>query len=214
MEENKPIFVYIDIETDTIRANKLLQIAAVTEDNRRFTLHINPRTELPLNCTNITGLYYHRENLYKNGRLLPSVSIKKALFAFKKWISQLNRKVHLIGHNIFAFDIKILIKHFMRQRIQLPTNIDIIYDTLPVFRKQIKETEIKDHRLGSLAAHLKIKFENPHDALMDSLALKEICEVFIKQKEIQLEDLLKTYQKPMSFFIKQQEDLFNKNGYL
>ena len=85
------ILVYIDIETDTIRASKLLQLAAVTEDNNSFSLHINPRCDLPLSCTNVTGLYYYRNNLYKNGRLLPSVSVRKALYEFKKWIFQLNK---------------------------------------------------------------------------------------------------------------------------
>ena len=86
MEKEKIIFVYIDIETDALRANKLLQIAAVTEDNRQFSLHINPNADLPLNCTNITGLYFYRNNLYKNGRLLPSVTVRRALYAFKDWI--------------------------------------------------------------------------------------------------------------------------------
>ena len=208
------ILVYIDIETDTIRASKLLQLAAVTEDNNSFSLHINPRCDLPLSCTNVTGLYYYRNNLYKNGRLLPSVSVRKALYEFKKWIFQLNKKVNLVGHNIFAFDIKILIKHFMKQNIQLPSNLNIVFDTLPVFRKQIKETEIKDHKLSSLAEHLNLQFDNPHDALCDSIILKQICETYIKSKEISLEDLLKAYQKPITFFTKQQEDLLNKNGYL
>jgi DNA polymerase-3 subunit epsilon len=214
MEKEKIIFVYIDIETDALRANKLLQIAAVTEDNRQFSLHINPNADLPLNCTNITGLYFYRNNLYKNGRLLPSVTVRRALYAFKDWIIRLNHKVHLVGHNIFAFDIKVLIKHYMRLKIQLPSNIVNIHDTLPVFRKNIKETEIEDHKLGTLATFLKIELKHPHDALYDSIALKDICETFIKGKEIELYDLLKTYEKPLQFFIKQQEELKIKNGYL
>ena len=83
-----------------------------------------------------------------------------------------------------------------------------------MFRKNIKETEIDDHKLGTLATFLKIKLKHPHDALYDSIVLKDICETFIKGKEIELYDLLKTYEKPLQFFIKQQEELKIKNGYL
>jgi len=205
MALSKPIYVYTDIETDTLRADKLLQIAAITEKGEKFTLHINPKEPLPLHCTNITGLYFHKNNLYKNGRLMPSVSIKKALNLFKNFIIQLNAPVHLVFHNGFAFDIKILLKHFHRQNIQFPSNVEVIHDTLPAFRKKLVNG-ISDHRLGTLATFLDIDFRNAHDALADSEALRDICEKFTCKNDPNLEDFLNLYQKPISHFVKQLED--------
>ena len=116
--DSKPILIYSDIETDTFQATKILQIAAITCKGDIFNVHLNPNTDLPLHCTNITGLYYYRGNLYKNGRLVPSISIKKGLRDFKKWLLSFNQPIHLIYHNAFSFDAKIIIKQFLKHNIK------------------------------------------------------------------------------------------------
>lgn len=136
---------------------------------------------------------------------MPSVSIKKALHEFRNFILQLDSPVHLVFHNGFAFDIKILLKHFNRQKIPFPSNVEIIHDTLPAFRKKIK-SDISDHKLGTLAAFLDVTLEDAHDALADSDALKNICEKFTSKNAPGLDEFLNLYQKPLSHFVKQLED--------
>ena len=209
--EQKPILIYSDIETDSLQATKLLQIAAISEDGRTFNIHLNPHSDLPLHCTNITGLYFYKNNLYKNGRLVPSVSIYKGLRDVRDWISSFERPVHLVFHNGFAFDAKILIKQFLKTKTKIPENISIIHDTLPAFRKKIKDTEIKDHRLATLAAFTNTKLTNAHDALADSIALKEICESYAKIQKIELTEFLNLYKKPLEHFVKTEQEKLDKN---
>lgn len=200
----KPLLVYSDIETESLQANKLLQIAAISEDGQIFNIHLNPHSDLPLHCTNITGLYYYKNNLYKNGRLVPSVSIYKGLRDFRNWILSLGRPVHLVFHNGFSFDAKILTKQFLKHKIKIPENILMIHDTLPAFRKKI--TKIKDHRLATLAEFTKTNLTNAHDALADSVALKGICETFTRDQKIELREFLDLYKKPIEHFVKTEQE--------
>lgn len=211
-EPKKGIFIYADIETESLQANKLLQIAAISETEKVFNIHVNPKTELPLNCTNITGLYYYKSNLYKNGRLVPSVSIHKGLREFRKWILTFPEPVHLVFHNGFSFDIRVLLRQFSKFNIKFPENVIEIHDTLPSFRKKIKEDEIKDHRLATLALFEKVDLTNAHDALADARALKTICESFAKRKEIDLADFLNLYRKNIDHFLKLEKERIEKNG--
>lgn len=205
----KPLLIYSDIETDTFQATKILQIAAITENGDIFNVHLNPNTDLPLHCTNITGLYFYRGNLYKNGRLVPSIPIKRGLREFKRWLQSFNKPIHLIYHNGFSFDAKIIVKQFLKHSIKFPVNVLNIHDTLPAFRKEL--AEISDHRLATLAKHNKIELTNAHDALADSVALKEICEAFVKTKPIDIYDFLNLYVKPVDFFTKKELEKLNKN---
>ena len=205
------VFIYSDIETDSLRVDKLLQIAAIADD-KIFNIHINPKAELPLACTNITGLYYHKNNLYKNGCLLPSVSIRKGLRDFRNWILTFKKPVHLVFHNAFSFDIRILLKQFSKFKIKFPENVEYIHDTLPSFRKKIKEGEIKDHRLATLALFTNVNLVNAHCALEDSKALKQICENFVKKNNLNLCEFLNQYQKPIEYFHKAEAERALKNG--
>lgn len=198
--EVKTTYVYADIETETLRAEKLLQIAAISETNITFSVHINPRADLPKHCTDITGLYFYNNNLYKNGRLVPSTSIHNALDKFNVWISQFP-KVNLVFHNGFSFDIRVLLKHYARLGRRFPSNIEIIHDTLPAFRKKIPVSAIKNHQLGTLATFTNTQLISAHDALHDAEALKNICESFCQSENISISEFLSLYQKPISLFL-------------
>ncbi len=134
IEPLKSLYIFADIETDSLQVNKILQIAAITETGEQFNIHLNPKAELPISCTNITGLYFHKGNLYKNGRQVPSVSIQKGLR------------------------------------------------------------------------------NNAHDALADSIALKEICISFTKSQNLDLHEFLDLYKKPTEHFFKLEQERIKKNG--
>lgn len=197
----KPLHVYADVETDSLRAQLLLQIAAVGSEESQFSVYINPYSPLPASCTQITGLYYHQNQLYRNGRILPSVPIKAALLLFKKWVESLGSVVHLVFHNGFAFDAQVLVKHFDRQGIEFPANVAIIHDTLPLFKKALKnEKEIENFKLASLAKHTLTPLDDAHNAISDAKCLKEICENYTQKQGIDLGDFLNIYKKSIQHF--------------
>jgi len=78
---DKLFLIYADIETESLRKLKILQIAAVTQDGDTFCSFINPGEPLPLRGTNIHGLYFEVKDkqLYRDGRALPSTTEVDAL---------------------------------------------------------------------------------------------------------------------------------------
>ncbi len=202
MALSKPLLIFADLETESLKASLLLQIAAVTENNEKFSVYINPQEALSKQCLQITGLYYHNGQLYRNGRLLCSITITHALRLFKKWLNSFERPVHLVFHNAFSFDMKILLKHFVRQNISFPPCVVGVHDTLPSFRKHIKITEISGFKLGLLAEYIKVPLIDAHNAEDDALCLKNICETFTKEKGLSLNEFLDTYTKHPSDFLK------------
>lgn len=208
MDKDKPVFVYADLETDNLRGDLLLQISAFTSDNS-FSVYINPHKELPKDCTQITGLSFTKGSLYKNGKLLFPLQIHNALRLFNKFLQQLGKNVHLVFHNAFGFDARVLLKHYSRQKIDLPSNVVLIHDSLPALRKKIKSDEayeksITDFKLSSIGKFLGIQIEDLHNAYSDSILLKLICESYSTKLGITVEQLLDQYHKPPSFFINKQ----------
>ena len=209
---SKPTYVYADIETESLRADRLLQIAAVTSQGETFSIYINPNRELPYSCAQITGLYFTNGNLYKNGRLLRTWPIRYSLIQFKNWLDSLEKPVHLVFHNAFGFDIRILIKYYHKVGVDFPISVVFIHDTLPAFRKYLKEKIIENFKLGEIAAHLGITLTDAHNAIKDAECLKEICEKFSKDNSIETEQFLDTYKKPIVHFINKHLKQISKNG--
>lgn len=208
MSNSKPLYVYGDLETESFKAYRILQIAAIATNEEKFSVYINPRGPLPDKCLEITGLYFHKNQLYRRGRALPSVSLTEALRAFSEWLESLNQPIHLVFHNAFAFDIQVLLRHYQNQNIPFPSCVLKVHDSLPAFRKHIKVSEISGFKLGSLAEHFKIPLSDAHNAIDDAGCLKGICETFVKAKGLEMGSFLNSYAKPVSYF---QEKLKPKN---
>jgi DNA polymerase III alpha subunit (gram-positive type) len=196
-----PNYVFVDVETEGLRANVLLQVAAVTLSGDIFSEYIKPSQDIPLNCTKITGLYNNKKELFKNGCKLQAAPIRKVLTRFFNWITNLGENIHLVCFNGFTFDVKVLLTHFKKQNLQFPCNIVFVHDPLPTFRKFLKVEKIKDFKLTTLATHFGVQFLDAHDALADSKCLKQICEKYANEKEIELGLFLDTYKKPIGYFI-------------
>lgn len=182
-QSEKLLHIYADIETDSFRANKLLQIAAITENGEKFNIFINPMEPLLLSTVNFLGINYYKGQLYRNGLKLQSFTIKEALTRFMDWIEQKQQPVMLVFHNGFNFDCNILIRHLIEFKIKIPTNLLKFGDTLPFFRNAIKPPAISNHTLATLASHFKIKQERAHCALSDTDTLKQICEEYAKANQ-------------------------------
>jgi hypothetical protein len=93
-----------------------VQIAAVTQDGDTFCSFINPGELLPLNGTNIHGLYFEvkDQKLYCDSRALPSTSEVDALNKFNKWLKAFNKPIILVFHNGISFDGPVLAKFYKK----------------------------------------------------------------------------------------------------
>lgn len=197
IKDNDFTYVYTDIETDSFKANQLLQIAAIDQNNQKFNRYINPHRPLPLSVTNFLGIYFYKGELYKNGLRLHSTSLNDALHDFMKWIESLQKPVILIFHNGFNFDCSVLARNLICSKVQIPSNLLKVGDTLPFFRIAIKAPLVENHKLATLARYFDIHQECAHDALSDSETLKQICEKFIKNNDSSLEII---FQNSSRFF--------------
>jgi DNA polymerase III epsilon subunit-like protein len=66
--------------------------------------------------------------------------------------------------------------------------------------------------LSTLAEHTKVKLTNAHDALADSVALKEICESYSKTQNIDLHEFLNLYAKSVEHLTKIEKDKLEKDA--
>lgn len=201
--------VYLDLETEDLFGNTLLQIAAINKE-KQFNIYINPQRYLFYRCTQITGLKFIQGQLYSRGQLVESVTLETALELFKNWIEAFETPVSIVAFNGLGFDNKVLLKHFLKTEIPLPKNLKQFEDPLPCFKKQLKTNKPADFKLGTLAKHFGISLVNAHDALEDTACLKEICEIFCKNNSIEIDQFLKPYAKPLEHFIKQIENARDK----
>jgi len=205
-QTDRPLFIYADIETNSFRGDKLLQIAAVTEKDDTFNIYINPMEPLLLSTINLLGLHYYKGDLYKKGLKLQSFTLKEALNKFTNWIEERQMPVIIVFHNGFNFDCSILIRYWIESKIKIPTNLIKFGDTLPFFRNAIKPPLISNHTLASLAAHFKIQQDTAHCALADTIILKKICEAFATIEKKDIADMFTTELKS----IREVDQFINK----
>lgn len=198
-------YIFSDIETNSFNGNRILQIAAVAENKEEFNLYIDPKEDLPKPCRDLTGLNYYQKNLYRDGALLPTVSITKALTSFRDWLQHFQRPVTLVFHNGHGFDCPIIARHLLKLRISPPAGAVSVCDTLPGVRKHLRDDELQDHKLTTIAKYLEIPTEGAHDALQDSLILKTICNRIATKYSTSLNDLLKDSEKEFDYFIENEK---------
>jgi hypothetical protein len=123
------LYIFTDLETESIQANTLLQIAAVSITGEQFNTFINPQCPLTEDCSNLLGLFYFNGDLYRDGRRLFSKNIKTALLDFMLWLSNFNKPIVLVFHNGFSFDCKVLSKFLVQFNILVPQNLTFVADS-------------------------------------------------------------------------------------
>lgn len=186
------VYLFTDIETESLAGLLLLQIAAISLAGHQFNVFINPFRPLPKSCTKLLGFYYNNKYLYRNGRRLYSTPITKALYYFMKFIYNIRNPVVLVYHNGFAFDCSILANYLIRFNIPLPPNLITVCDSLPFFRNHFKDNKtLENHKLGTLAKHYNIVHELAHCAFSDSKVLMHICEKARSQSNLTFQQIFK-----------------------
>lgn len=200
-DQDATFYIFGDLETENIEGKYLLQISAVSEKGDKFNVFVNPLKPLPLSTTNFLGLYWYRNDLYKNGVKLDSKHIIEALKAFMKWIENFQKPVMLVFHNGFAFDSLILSNKLVYFNINIPKNLISIGDTLPYFRKTLKSPEVENHKLSTLAKYFSVSEECSHDGLSDCVTLKSICERFNEKFGTNFAEIFKESSRKFNDYI-------------
>ncbi len=203
-EPEQLLHVYTDIETDSFRANQLLQIAAITQNGLTFNTFINPQGPLLLSTVNFLQIYYYKGDLYRKGLKLQTKTTKEALIDFMSWIQDLNKPVILVYHNGFSFDCSVLVRHLLSLKIAIPSNLVKVGDTLPFFRTILKPPEVENHKLSTLSHYFGINQDMAHDALSDSITLKLICEKFVADKGADVSIIFKNCTRNIQDYVNKQ----------
>jgi DNA polymerase III epsilon subunit-like protein len=159
---------------------------------------------LLLSTINFLGLHFYKGNLYRNGAKLQSFTAKEALTMFMNWIEQKQDPVMLIFHNGFNFDCSVLIRHLINLKIKIPPNLVKFGDTLPFFRSTLKMPDVPNHTLASLATYFKIKQERAHCALSDTRTLKQICESYVGDKQVDISCIFADSTRSIQDYVNRQ----------
>ena len=106
---------YLDLETSNLSGNILIQIGCISEKFEVFNCFCAPPafTPFPEACTELTGFYNYKGRLYQHGTELDCYSRKEALQNFLKYLTKNTEgTIHLIAHNGFGFDYRVLLRHY------------------------------------------------------------------------------------------------------
>ncbi len=160
-------FAIIDIETTggTAARERITEIAIITHDGKQvldtYTSLVNPERSIPFNITQITGI---TDSMVKDA---------PKFYEIAKKVVEMTEDCVFVAHNV-RFDYSFIQEEFRRlgfnyTRKQLCT-VKMARQAIPGLRS---------YSLGNLIEHLKIKVENRHRALDDTLATVILFEKII-----------------------------------
>lgn len=178
--------VMFDIETTGFDSNcDILQIGARFKDSK-FNIFIKPTKTINKYATKATGLTSNSGDLYKHGKLVPTIPLQAAIPKFIAFLGSLkNSQVYLCAHSGNSFDFPRLYNSCERCHAldSFKSVVKGVIDTLPVIRKMRPN---KPNNLKELAEEFGVQNINAHDAYADVVILMDI----LKKLGISFEELL------------------------
>ncbi len=168
----KDEYVVFDLETTGLSAakNEIIEIGAIKikdgEISDSFSTFVKPKELISHKITELTGI--------TNSMVENAPPEQEAVSEFLKFCGE---EAVLVAHNA-KFDTG-----FIRASLErMGKEFNYTYlDTVSLSRKLL--TDLKNHKLNSVAKHLKVKLENHHRAVDDALATAHIFIKFIKMLE-------------------------------
>ena len=161
--KNKNIVV-LDIETTGIKANtdKIIELYMLKVYNNEvvdeYYSKFNPKIEIPLFISNLTGIYQWHVN--------SSPTIDQEIKNIKNFIGD----SVVIGHNL-KFDLSFLNYDLINHGLKNITNENI--DTLKLSRALLRN-KVKNHKLSTLSRYFKTTNKNEHNSKADVLTTYEV----------------------------------------
>lgn len=177
-------FCVIDFETtgSSADADRITEIGAAKfhrgECTGTFQTLVNPGCTIPPFITILTGI--------TEAMVLPAPRIE----------SLLGSLVHFIGDSVIVahnarFDVSFLNAALVRDGREPLTNA--VVDTVPLARRLVRD-EVRDCKLGTLAAHFRLPHQPSHRALDDALATGDLLHLLLERAAgygvLGLDDLL------------------------
>ncbi|MEG1801218.1 MAG: exonuclease domain-containing protein, partial [Oscillospiraceae bacterium] len=161
-------YVIFDIETTGLSPNSenITEIGAVivkeSEILGEFHTFADPEKPIPMKITELTGI--------TDEHVKGAPSQKQAIEAFREFIE--DRIV--VAHNAANFDVNFI--KVIAERVGITFECDYI-DTLPLAQNLL--TELKNHKLDTVAEHYKLGNFNHHRATDDAKILFEIFKCMV-----------------------------------
>lgn len=158
-------YVVFDLETTglSVKNDMITEIGAIKikdgEVVDTFSQLINPERRIPEFIVNLTGI--------TDAMVRDKPTIDEVVGPFKEFIEG----SILVAHNA-SFDLGFIREKFKKSNLEV---INPVIDTLELSRAVFPD--LKNHKLGNIAKHLKVNLENAHRAVDDAKATSEI---FIK----------------------------------
>ncbi len=159
-------YVVFDLETTGVSPakDKIIEISAIRVRDRmpveEFSSLVNPECLIPPGAS--------RVNHITNDMVAAAPGIQEILPDFLDFIGN----DILVGHNIYAFDLKFIYKESRLIYQRIPGN-DFV-DTLSYARRKLPQ--LAHHRLGDLANYYGINPEGAHRALYDCRMNQQVFE--------------------------------------
>ena len=200
---------YLDLETSNLQGTTLIQIGCISDKFDIFNCFCTPPsfTPFPEHCTELTGFYNYKGRLFQHGTELDCYSRRESLQNFLKYLEKYSDgSVHLVAHNGFGFDYRVLLRHFRQCNISFSDGIKLC-DSLPAVKQFFKLNPNKQpesssgYSLNTLAEIYKIGNNCAHNALADAITLKRICDFLIFDHNLP-SDYFISKQKNTSDFLK------------
>ncbi|WP_233515190.1 DEDD exonuclease domain-containing protein [Marinitenerispora sediminis] len=168
-------FVIVDLETTGSRADGagITEIGAVRvrggEVLGEFATLVNPGVPVPPFITLLTGI--------TQAMVAPAPRVEQVLPAFLEFAG-LDRGAVLVAHNA-PFDVGFLKAVCAAHGFMWPN--PPVVDTVPLARRLVPRDEVRDHKLGTLAAHFGVPDRPTHRALDDARATVGVLHALLER---------------------------------
>ena len=171
--------VFYDLETTGFGQAQIVGLGAVDNIGNTFHRYIIPTCSITPGASKVHGITKVKNELFIHGqKIQDSVHPNEGLEDFIEWIDELKPK-YLVAHNNHQFDLKILKFNLNKFKVVKPMKKVVNKDSLEFVRNEFK---LASNTLAFCLKHFCGRVqEEPHDALADSIACKDVCEAAAKQ---------------------------------
>ena len=180
LRRTKMSVVYFDLETtNRFTTSQIVGLGAIDDQGNEFHRHIIPTCAINFMASKIHGITKVGDGLFFKGEEIEDAMDDpgKALEEFMAWLEERNCK-YLVAHNNYKFDRHVLRHNLSQFGVEESKNLH--YKDSMEFVKEFKDLKSKALK-NCLQYFCGQAQKEPHDALDDAKACKNICEIGAKK---------------------------------